>query len=102
MLTLAYVSRLSTPGIRVKIMLMFYFQHLGDSTEVLKQLAAGTHPFSKTLASASNPIVVVGSEALQRADGGSIMSLVQQIADKTKVKHNFLLVCERCILFYRF
>jgi len=51
----------------------------------LKQLAAGTHPFSKTLAAATNPIVIVGSEALQRTDGGAIISLVQQIADKAKV-----------------
>jgi hypothetical protein len=29
-----------------------HFQHLGDSTETLKKLADGTHPFSKKLNSA--------------------------------------------------
>jgi hypothetical protein len=31
-------------------------------------------------------VVIVGSEALQRADGGAVMSLVQQIADAAKAK----------------
>jgi hypothetical protein len=31
-------------------------------------------------------VVIVGSEALQRADGGAVISLVQQIADKAKVQ----------------
>ncbi len=31
-------------------------------------------------------MVIVGSEALQRADGGAVISLVQQIADKAKVQ----------------
>ncbi len=31
-------------------------------------------------------MVIVGSEALQRADGGAVMSLVQQIADAAKAK----------------
>ncbi len=30
--------------------------------------------------------MIVGSEALQRADGGAVISLVQQIADKAKVQ----------------
>jgi hypothetical protein len=35
---------------------------------------------------AKAPVVIVGSEALQRADGGAVMSLVQQIADAAKAK----------------
>jgi hypothetical protein len=34
-------------------------------------------------------VVIVGSEALQRADGGAVISLVQQIADKAKVQVRF-------------
>jgi len=52
----------------------------------LKELAAGNHPFANELNSAKNPIVIVGSESLQREDGGAIMSLVQQIADNAKMK----------------
>ena len=52
---------------------------------MLSELAAGTHPFCKSLSSAKNPVVIVGSEALQREDGGAIIGLVQQIADNAKV-----------------
>ena len=31
-------------------------------------------------------MVIVGSEALQRGDGGAVISLVQQIADTAKVQ----------------
>jgi len=69
-----------------KVDLTYDYEHLGDSAEVLKQLADGTHPFSKSLASAKNPIVIVGSEILQREDGGAVMGLVQQIADNAKTQ----------------
>lgn len=58
------------------------YEHLGDSTSTLKEIAAGTHPFSKRLASAKNPMVVVGSVSLQRPDGAAIYSAVNQIAHK--------------------
>merc|ERR1711915_78764 len=44
----------------------------------------GTHPFSARLAAAKAPVVIVGSEALQREDGGAVMRLTQQIADKVR------------------
>merc|ERR1719381_27726 len=69
-----------------KVDLTYDYEHLGDSTEVLKELAAGNHPFANELNSAKNPIVIVGSEALQREDGGAVISLVQQIADNAKMK----------------
>jgi len=69
-----------------KVDLTYDYEHLGDSTNVLQELASGTHPFAKSLNSAKNPIVIVGSEALQREDGGSIISLVQQIANNAKVQ----------------
>merc|ERR1712025_1395637 len=49
-----------------------------------KQLADGTHPYSKQLAAAKNPVVIVGSDALQREDGGAVMSYTQQIASKLR------------------
>jgi len=65
--------------------LTYDYEHLGESTETLKKLADGSHPFAKKLAAASNPVVIVGSEALQRADGAALLSLVQQIANNAKV-----------------
>jgi len=67
-----------------KVDLTYDHEHLGDSTEVLQQLADGTHPFNARLAAAKNPVVIVGSEALQRADGGAVMRCVQQISEKAK------------------
>jgi len=67
-----------------KVDLTYDYDHLGDSTEVLQQLADGTHPFSVRLAAAKAPVVIVGSESLQRADGGAVMRLTQQIADKVR------------------
>merc|ERR1719221_2388608 len=67
-----------------KVDLTYDYDHLGDSTEVLQQLADGSHPFSARLAAAKAPVVIVGSEALQRGDGGAVMRLTQQIADKVR------------------
>ena len=67
-----------------KVDLTYDYEHLGDSTEALKQLAEGTHPFSKQLAAAKAPVVIVGSEALQREDGGAVMRFTQQIGDKLR------------------
>ena len=67
-----------------KVDLTYDYDHLGDSTEVLQQLADGTHPYSARLAAAKAPVVIVGSEALQRGDGGAVMRLTQQIADKLR------------------
>jgi len=67
-----------------KVDLTYDYDHLGDSTEVLQQLADGTHPFSARLAAAKAPVVIVGSESLQRADGGAVMRLTQQIADNVR------------------
>jgi hypothetical protein len=69
----------------ISIYNLIFIQHLGDSTDTLKKLADGSHPFCKKLASASNPVVIVGSEALQRPDSGAVLSLVQQIASNAKV-----------------
>jgi len=67
-----------------KVDLTYDYDHVGDSTEVLAQLAAGKHPYCARLAKAKNPVIIVGSEALQRADGGSLMKHVQQIASNLR------------------
>jgi NADH dehydrogenase (ubiquinone) Fe-S protein 1 len=43
-------------------------------------LAKGNHPFSKKWAAAKRPMLVLGSDQLQRPDGAAILSLVQKIA----------------------
>ena len=80
-----------------KLDLTYDYDHLGETTDALKQLADGTHPYSKQLAAAKNPVVIVGSDALQREDGGAVMRYTQQIASKLRqtsgglnVKKNYL------------
>ena len=43
-------------------------QHLGDTVSTLDDLINGKHEYSSKLMSAKRPMIVVGSEALQRED----------------------------------
>ena len=63
-------------------------QHLGDSTKTLQDLASGKHPFSKELASAKSPMVIVGSGALQRPDADALHSAVTSIANSVSKPDN--------------
>merc|ERR1719383_404171 len=67
-----------------KVDLTYDYDHVGDSTDVLSSLADGSHPYCERLAKAKNPVVIVGSEALQREDGASVMKHVQQIANNLR------------------
>lgn len=64
--------------------LSYSYDHLGEETSVLKDLASGVHPFCQVLASAKRPVVVVGSSALQREDGAAILSAVSTIAQNAR------------------
>ncbi|XP_056287444.1 NADH-ubiquinone oxidoreductase 75 kDa subunit, mitochondrial [Pseudoliparis swirei] len=64
--------------------LSFSYDHLGEETSVLKELADGTHPFCQVLSAAKRPVVVVGSSALQRDDGAAILSAVSNIAQNAR------------------
>ena len=67
-----------------KLDLTYDYDHLGETTDALKQLADGTHPYSAKMAAAKNPIVIVGSDALGREDGGAVMAYTQQIAARLR------------------
>ncbi|XP_077466961.1 NADH-ubiquinone oxidoreductase 75 kDa subunit, mitochondrial [Stigmatopora argus] len=64
--------------------LNYTYDHLGEETSVLKELANGTHAFCKVLETAQCPVVVVGSSALQREDGAAILSSVSTIAQNAR------------------
>ncbi|KAF7711260.1 hypothetical protein HF521_000271 [Silurus meridionalis] len=68
-----------------KVDLSYSYNHLGDSTRVLEEIAAGTHPYCQVLAQAKRPVVMVGSSCLQRADGAAILSAVSTIAQNARV-----------------
>ncbi|XP_041700201.1 NADH-ubiquinone oxidoreductase 75 kDa subunit, mitochondrial [Coregonus clupeaformis] len=65
--------------------LTYTYDHLGESAKVLQEIADGTHPFSKVLAKAKRPIVVLGSGSLQRGDGAAIHAAVSTIAQNARV-----------------
>merc|ERR1719192_2163146 len=67
-----------------KVDLTYDYDHVGETTEVLAQLADGSPPYCARLAKAKNPVVIVGSEALQREDGASVMAHVQRIASNLR------------------
>nr|CAB3264268.1 NADH-ubiquinone oxidoreductase 75 kDa subunit, mitochondrial-like [Phallusia mammillata] len=68
-----------------KVDLTYSYEHLGDSTTTLKQIADGTHPFSKRLKDAKNPMVVVGSEVFSREDAFGVHAAVSAIAQNATV-----------------
>ncbi|KAK5861042.1 hypothetical protein PBY51_022468 [Eleginops maclovinus] len=65
--------------------LNYSYDHLGESAKVLQEIVSGTHPFSKVLAEATHPVVVVGSSCLQKEDGAAIMAAVSTIAQNARV-----------------
>lgn len=57
------------------------YQDLGDDLVVLEDIASGKHKFAKTLQSAKYPMIIVGSDALSRKDGGAILSGAAELVD---------------------
>ncbi|NWV83347.1 NDUS1 oxidoreductase, partial [Dasyornis broadbenti] len=66
--------------------LTYTYEHLGESPQILQDIAAGKHAFSKVLDQAKKPMVVVGSAALQRSDGAAIHAAVSTIAQNARAK----------------
>lgn len=58
-------------------------EHLGDDPKLLHQIVSGQHEFTKKLKAAKKPLIIVGSETLERQDGGAILSAVQSLAAGT-------------------
>ncbi|XP_069111748.1 NADH-ubiquinone oxidoreductase 75 kDa subunit, mitochondrial-like [Argopecten irradians] len=67
-----------------KVDLTYDYEHLGDSTKVLQDIASGNHPFCEVLNKAQRPMVVVGSTALQRPDNGAIHAAVSSISQTAR------------------
>jgi hypothetical protein len=45
---------------------------------------SGKHPYSKTLVNSKRPIILVGNQCLQGADGDAILALVTEMSQKLK------------------
>ena len=66
-----------------KMDLTFDFDHLGDTADILNSIASGKHAFANILKKAERPMLILGQGALAREDGGAILALARQIAEKT-------------------
>lgn len=60
--------------------LTYSYEHLGDSPKLIADLASGKHAFAAKLKAAKRPMIIVGSEALQRGDGSAVYGAVHQLA----------------------
>ena len=63
--------------------LTFPVTHLGESADIVGQIATGSHPFTETLAQAARPMLILGEAALARADGPAILAACREIAERT-------------------
>ena len=62
--------------------LTYDVDYLGNSALLLEQILQGQHSFSKVLAEAKRPMLIVGMNALTRADGDVVLGLCRRIADQ--------------------
>ncbi|MFA7430368.1 MAG: NADH-quinone oxidoreductase subunit NuoG [Rhodospirillaceae bacterium] len=60
--------------------LTYKHENLGAGSDVLRQVADGSHPFAKVLKSAAKPMIILGMGALTRADGAAVLALVGKMA----------------------
>jgi len=70
--------------IGTQVDLTYKYDYLGEETSILEALLNGTHEYSPFLAKAKNPMIVIGSSALQRADNSALLSLTTRLAQKVR------------------
>ena len=59
--------------------LTYPYDYLGAGPQTLADVAAGRHPFAEILKNAKNPMIILGSGAVARADGAAIQALAASI-----------------------
>lgn len=60
--------------------LTYSYNHLGTTTKTLIKLGEGKHPFCKQLRKAKKPLIIYGTEFLQRRDSEALINVVRFIA----------------------
>ncbi|XP_018332489.1 NADH-ubiquinone oxidoreductase 75 kDa subunit, mitochondrial isoform X2 [Agrilus planipennis] len=64
--------------------LNYTYEYLGDDPSVLRCILDASHQFHKTLMCAMKPLIIVGSDTLNRRDAAGIITVLQTIANKKK------------------
>lgn len=70
--------------------LTYPYSHLGSSTKTLLQISEGKHFFCRELRNAKQPIIIYGTEFLQRQDAQAINNLIRFISINNYVYTNML------------
>lgn len=63
----------------------FPVERLGNDPAVLSDILSHNHPIAKKIQKARNPMIILGMDALARADGAAILNAVAAFAEKTPV-----------------
>ncbi|KAI8439612.1 hypothetical protein MSG28_013338 [Choristoneura fumiferana] len=65
-----------------KVDLTYDYMHVGDSASIVKDLASGSssHPVLKRLEQAKRPVVILGADQLQGAEGAALLAHTQELA----------------------
>ncbi|KAI7854934.1 G subunit of NADH dehydrogenase [Circinella umbellata] len=65
--------------------LTYDYEHVGQDAKSIESLLDGSHPFSKRLADAKRPLILVGSGVIENSkDSEYLLSKVAELADKHK------------------
>ncbi|CAL1538782.1 unnamed protein product [Lymnaea stagnalis] len=64
--------------------LSYDYQYLGDSYTVLKDLTTGKHPLCQALSKAKKPLIILGTDCLQRDDSHIILNAVRELSENVK------------------
>lgn len=72
--------------------LLYAYEHLGDSVDVIQGILDGKHPAAKELQTAKNPAIIFGQQLSSKTSGtpGSLYRLTRSLADKYKAQFNVL------------
>jgi NADH-quinone oxidoreductase chain G len=77
--------------------LTYNYSHLGSSTKTLIQICEGKHLFCKQLRQAKKPLIICGTEFLQRRDSEALINitrfLAQNITAYLKNTNNYNFLC---------
>ncbi len=70
--------------------LNYKYNDLGVNPKVLDEIISGKNSFSKTLKTASKPLIIIGYDALLSPDGEILHSLAKKIAESFRAEFNVL------------
>jgi NADH-quinone oxidoreductase subunit G len=63
--------------------LTYDYKYLGPGPKALADILSGSNKYFKTLKSAKNPMIILGSSALAREDGDAVLGSARRIAEDT-------------------